>query len=304
MAAHGIGQQAGFFIDHTTDHGHVFAQLAVDQATVDVAEHFRRLEFAQLAAALEFEHQPGGHELQQHGDESRRRAMPGDVGKVEGNAPLIHAEIVGKVARQVQRRDDLVLEGKLPGNPGALWQHVHLHLATGSLVLLQQVQAGLQFPVGCLELVAVTLVFHHQARTVKRTAHRMFEHGKVFQWLDQVVGGTQAQGLDCIAHHAGTRYHDHRQLRRALTDLADQFQAAHLRHAQIADHEVGLVFFEDLKPLLAIAGLEDAEATVFKIGGEACTDHVVVIDDQQRCTGFLHVGERRRFGLVQGRLQG
>jgi hypothetical protein len=84
----------------------------------------------------------------------------------------------------------------------------------------------------------------------------------------------------------------------ALADLADQFEAAHLRHAQIADHEVGLVFFEDLKALLAIAGLEDAEATVFQIGGEAGTDHIVVIDYQQRCTGFLHVGERRRFGLA------
>jgi hypothetical protein len=84
----------------------------------------------------------------------------------------------------------------------------------------------------------------------------------------------------------------------ALADLADQFEAAHLRHAQIADHEVGLVFFEDLKALLAIAGLEDAEATVFQIGGEARTDHIVVIDYQQRCTGFLHVGKRRRFGLA------
>ncbi|MNI77187.1 hypothetical protein D3C73_1334640 [compost metagenome] len=64
------------------------------------------------------------------------------------------------------------------------------------------------------------------------------------------------------------------------------------------------MFFKDLEPLLAIAGLEDAEATVFQIGGEARTDHVVIIDDQQRCTDFLHVGERRRFGLVQGRLQG
>ena len=41
---------------------------------------------------------------------------------------------------------------------------------------------------------------------------------------------------------------------------------AHLRHAQIADHEVGLVFLEYLKPLLAIAGLKDAEPTVFQIG--------------------------------------
>ena len=26
---------------------------------------------------------------------------------------------------------------------------------------------------------------------------------------------------------------------------------------------------------------------------------IVIIDDQQRCTDFLHVGERRRLGFVQ-----
>lgn len=54
------------------------------------------------------------------------------------------------------------------------------------------------------------------------------------------------------------------------------------------------MFFEDLEALLTVGGLEDAETAVFQIGGEAGTDHVVVIDDQQRCTGFLHVGERRQ----------
>ncbi|MNS76156.1 hypothetical protein D3C72_1096950 [compost metagenome] len=230
--------------------------------------------------------------------------MPGDVGEIESDAPFVHPEVIGKITRQVQRRDDLVLESELAGHPRAFRQHVHLHLATGGLVLLQQVQAGLQFAVGGFELVAVALVFQHQARAVEGAAHRMLEHGQVFQRLDQVVGSAQAQRLHRITHDAGTGHHDHRQLRGALADLADQFEAAHLRHAQIADHEVGLVFFEDLKPLLAIAGLEDAEATVFKIGGEACTDHVVVIDDQQRCTGFLHVGERRRFRLVQRCRQG
>ncbi|MNG88003.1 hypothetical protein D3C79_468240 [compost metagenome] len=69
MAANGVGQQAGVFIDHPANHGHVLAQLAVDQPAIDVAEHLRGFELAHLAAALEFEQQPRGHELQQHGDE-------------------------------------------------------------------------------------------------------------------------------------------------------------------------------------------------------------------------------------------
>ena len=46
--------------------------------------------------------------------------------------------------------------------------------------------------------------------------------------------------------------------------------------------------------LLAIAGLQDAEATVFQIGREARAHYFVVIDYQQRGTGFLHVGKRRQ----------
>lgn len=65
-------------------------------------------------------------------------------------------------------------------------------------------------------------------------------------------------------------------------------------HAQVADHKVGLVALEYLETLLAIAGLQDAEATVFQIGREARAHYFVVIDYQQRGTGFLHVGKRRQ----------
>jgi len=75
-------------------------------------------------------------------------------------------------------------------------------------------------------------------------------------------------------------------LRRQLGHLADEFEPAHLRHAQIADHQVGLVLLEYLKALLAIAGLQDAETTVFQIGGETRAHYLVIIDYQQRGTGF------------------
>ena len=83
-------------------------------------------------------------------------------------------------------------------------------------------------------------------------------------------------------------------MRGKVGHLANQLQAAHLGHAQVADHEVGLVALEYLETLLAITGLQDAEATVFQVGREARAHYFVVIDYQQRGTGFLHVGKRRQ----------
>ena len=51
---------------------------------------------------------------------------------------------------------------------------------------------------------------------------------------------------------------------------------------------------EYLKTLLAVAGLQDAETTVFQVGSEAGSHHFVIIDYQQRGTGFWHVGKRRQ----------
>jgi hypothetical protein len=51
---------------------------------------------------------------------------------------------------------------------------------------------------------------------------------------------------------------------------------------------------EYLKTLLAVTGLQDAETTVFQIGREARAHYFVIIDYQQRGTGFWHVGKRRQ----------
>ncbi len=220
--------------------------------------------------------------------------MAGHVGQVERHTSLIDAEVVDKITRQVQRRDDLVRKLEFVDGPRAHRQHVHLHLATGVLVFLEQIEAGFEFAVGGFELFAVALVFQQQASTVQRAAHRMLQHRQVFQGLDQVVGSAQAQGLDSIVHYAGTGHNNHWRLRRTLGYLANQLEAAHLGHAQVADHEVGLVALEHLETLLAITGLQDAEATVFQIGREARAHYFVVIDYQQRGTGFLHVGKRRQ----------
>src|SRR6202008_4296068 len=95
------------------------------------------------------------------------------------------------------------------------------------------------------------------------------EHGQIFERLDQVIRRAQAQSLDRVVHHAGAGNHDHRWLRGSLGYLTDEFETAHLRHAQIADDEVGLVLLEYLKTLLTVTGLQDAETTVFQIGREA-----------------------------------
>jgi len=67
---------------------------------------------------------------------------------------------------------------------------------------------------------------------------------------------------------------------------------AYEEEAILRDHV--LVLLEYLKTLLAIAGLQDAETTVFQIGGEARAHYFVIIDYQQRGTGFWHVGKRRQ----------
>src|SRR5690349_6040551 len=220
--------------------------------------------------------------------------MTGNVRQVKGYPALVDPKVVDEITRQVQRRDDLVSELELVDGPWADRQHVHLYLATGVLVLLEQVQAGSELAVGLLQLLAVALVLQQQARTIQGPAHRVLEHGQIFERLDQVVRCAQAQGFDRVVHHARTRHHDHRCLRRQLGDLADELESAHLRHAQIADDQIGLVLLEYLKTLLTIAGLQDAETTVFQIGGEARAHYFVIIDYQQRGTGFWHVGKRRQ----------
>src|SRR5471032_1700171 len=220
--------------------------------------------------------------------------MPGNVRQVERYPTLVDPKVVDEITRQVQRRDDLVRKLELVDRPRTDRQHVHLHLATSVLVFLEQVQAGFELAIGLFQLVAVALVFQQQARTIQGPAHGVLEHSQIFKWLDQVIRCAQAQGLDRIVHHASARNHDDRDLRRQLGDLANELESAHLRHAQIADDQVGLVLLEYLKTLLAIAGLQDAETTVFQIGGEARAHYFVIIDYQQRGTGFWHVGKRRQ----------
>ncbi|CAM5579397.1 hypothetical protein SSTU70S_03458 [Stutzerimonas stutzeri] len=102
----------------------------------------------------------------------------------------------------------------------------------------------------------------------------MLEHGQVFQRLDQIVGGAQAQRLDRIAHNTGTGHHDDRQIGLTLADLANQFEAVHLRHAQVADHQIGLLGLEQRHAFLTAAGLQHANHRI-QIACKAGPHHIV-----------------------------
>ena len=114
--------------------------------------------------------------------------MPGNISQVKRHTALIQAEVIDKVARQIQRRNDLVSKLQAVDHPGRLRQHVHLHLPPGVLVFLEQAQAGLELAVGGFEFFPVAQIFHAQLGTVQRPAYRVLKYREVFQRLDQVVG--------------------------------------------------------------------------------------------------------------------
>ncbi len=108
----------------------------------------------------------------------------------------------------------------------------------------------------------------------------MLQHRQVFEGLDQIVGGTQAQGFHRIVHHPGAGHHDHRQVVLTLADQPDELQTVHLRHAQIADHQIGTLGIEQLQSFRSAGCLQNPESAVIQIGSQAGSNHIVVIYDQ------------------------
>ena len=139
--------------------------------------------------------------------------MTGNVCQIKRYPTLVDPKVVDEITGEVQRRNNLVRELKFVDRPRADRQHVHLYLTPGVLVFLEQVQAGFEFAIGLFQLLAVALVFQQQTRAIQGPAHRVLEHGKIFERLDQVIRRAQAQSLDRVVHHAGTRNHNHRGLR-------------------------------------------------------------------------------------------
>src|SRR5690606_23182603 len=120
MPANAIGEGLIGFVNHAAEHGYMLAQVAADQAAVDVPQHIGGLEtnrslLLQLALLVQ---QAGGHELEQHGDKGRGRAVAGYVRQIEGQLGFRDAEVIDEVTGQVKRWDDAMLEQVLTALPG------------------------------------------------------------------------------------------------------------------------------------------------------------------------------------------
>lgn len=74
----------------------------------------------------------------------------------------------------------------------------------------------------------------------------------------------------------------HTGLRRGLVDLANGFEAVHLRHGQVEKNHVGLVFFDVLESLEAVASLmADFNARLsFEQGANAAANDGVIVGDE------------------------
>src|SRR5690554_5797946 len=100
MPTNTVGKRLLRLVDDTAEHGDMLTQVTADQAAVDMPKHIRWLEpdrplLLQLALLIE---QPRGHELEQHGDERRRGAMPGDIRQIKRQLSFRHTKVVDEIA--------------------------------------------------------------------------------------------------------------------------------------------------------------------------------------------------------------
>ena len=71
--------------------------------------------------------------------------------------------------------------------------------------------------------------------------------------LDEVFRAG-ADGLDDVVHGAVGGDHDDRQLRLALLDLRQQFEAALAGQGQVEQHQVEVLLLQDAQALFAVGG--------------------------------------------------
>ncbi|MCY1456935.1 hypothetical protein D9M71_741870 [compost metagenome] len=121
----------------------------------------------------------------------------------------------------------------------------------------------------------------------------MLEHARIFQWLDQIVGGAQAQGLDRIAHHPGRRDHDDRHVAVEFGNPLNQPPTIELRGVQVADHQIRLLLLEQLQAATAGGRFQQAETRIFEAGAQAGAHLFVGINDQQLGTDCVHESSRQ-----------
>src|SRR6185436_19581102 len=94
----------------------------------------------------------------------------------------------------------------------------------------------------------------------------------------------------------GVSRHRHQRHRwRTLVEYPDRFEAAHVRHEDVDQHEIEAGVFQRAKPGFAAIGYRHVEAVTLKIDLDGRADHWIVIDDKNAS----HVSPRKQITYLQ-----
>src|SRR5271156_318953 len=99
--------------------------------------------------------------------------------------------------------------------------------------------------------------------------------------LGDVVVGAGLHRLDGVFDRRECGHQDDQALGRAAFNLVEQFEAAHLRHTVVGEHEIELGFGEKRDGLRAVLGGADVVAQRLEKRGEAPPNVALVIDNEQ-----------------------
>ena len=104
--------------------------------------------------------------------------------------------------------------------------------------------------------------------------------------LGHVIVRAQFQADDFIGFLDSGGQHDHR--RAALfAKVAHEFEAVHLRHHDVQQHQIGLLVAGDKQRLAPVVGGDGAKAIFAEIIGDHALHTDFVIDDQDRFHGCI-----------------
>ena len=92
-----------------------------------------------------------------------------------------------------------------------------------------------------------------------------------------------------------SRHRNQRNGRRTLVEYPDRFEAAHVRHEDVDEHQVEAGIFQRTKPGFAAIGYRHVKAVTLKIDLDGRADQGIVIDDKNAC----HVSPRKQITYFQ-----
>src|ERR1700751_5943053 len=96
------------------------------------------------------------------------------------------------------------------------------------------------------QIALVSSVFNHQAPMFQRTAHAQIKL-IFFEWLENVVVGSRADGFesDCDVVHCCD--HDHRNVGIVHSQLGEKLEPVHFRHDDVAQHQIERIVAESVE---------------------------------------------------------